>query len=87
MKQHHYSPNGLIWFGKPFFTIVLRLTRNHWFIIHKDWTVYKHMLAQHIFGINEKGEKFVYCPKTLLTSWSPNDYDQRWCHACCEYIK
>jgi hypothetical protein len=87
MKQHQYRKNGLIWFGKPLFSLVMRLTGKHWYLIHKDWLLYTHALGQHIFGINEQGERFVYCPKTLLTSWSPKDYDERWCHACQEFIE
>ena len=86
MRQHQYHGTGIIWFGRPLFTLMSRISDRHWYIIPKDWNLYRHVLGQHIFGINEKGEKFTYCPKTLLTSWSPSDYDNRWCHGCQKFI-
>lgn len=40
----------------------------------------------HFRGETEKGEKIVYCPVGRIVSWSPGDYDHRWCHYCQEFF-
>lgn len=84
MKERHIG--YMVYFGRPIFTLVRRITRKHWLIVPKDWNVYKHVMGTHFKGITRKGEKFVYCPVSLLVSWSAGDYDHEWCHACQKFF-
>lgn len=72
----------MTYYGKGPFTMARRLFGHRWFLVHKDWNVYRYVLGQHFRGENRKGEKFVYCPVSLIVSWSPGDYEHQWCHAC-----
>lgn len=82
MKQHQYNRDGVIWFGKPIFTLLLRLFGRKLFIMPKDWTSYSKAFGLHMRGETPTGDKFVWCPRTMLMSWSREDYKQRWCHGC-----
>jgi hypothetical protein len=85
MKRH--SVGHMIYYDKWWFTLARRLFGKKWHIIHKEWNVYRYVAGVHFRGLNSKGEKFVYCPVSLLVSWSAGDYDHEWCHACKMYFK
>lgn len=79
-RKHHIGK--MIYFGKRTLTLARHLFGSRWYIVHKSWFVYESVLATHFRGMDRKGRKFVYCPVSLLVSWSPGDYDHEWCHAC-----
>lgn len=85
MKQRKIGE--MIYLNKFWMTLARKLFGSRWFIIHKSWSTYQSVYARHIRGINERGQKFVYCPVSLLTSWNEGDYDNAWCHACHIYFQ
>lgn len=44
------------------------------------------LLHIHALGETADGMKFVWCPRGYIVSWSPGDFDNRWCHWCKEYF-
>lgn len=42
---------------------------------------------QHYRGQLRGDKKFVYCPVGHIVSWSPGDYDNKWCHWCKIYYE
>lgn len=44
-----------------------------------------HIIQKHFRGETADGQKFVYCPKGVITSWHPVDYREKWCHWCKKY--
>lgn len=85
MKKH--TIGIMTYYDKWWFTLARGLFGQKWYIIHKEWNVYRYVAAVHFRGLNGKGEKFVYCPVSLLVSWSSGDYDHEWCHACKMYFQ
>jgi hypothetical protein len=41
---------------------------------------------KHHCGITKDGRKFVYCPIGHIISWLADDYDNKWCAYCDEYL-
>ena len=86
MSGKHRTIGKLNYFGYTTFTIVRKIFGERWYIVPKAWDVHRFVLSQHVRGLNPNGEKFVYCPISLLVSWSADDYDHKWCHTCQEWI-
>lgn len=61
---------------------VIRSFNRRYFIVPKTHNLYRYLLSTHFKGQTRDGQKFVFCPVSLRTSWSPGDYDHEWCHAC-----
>jgi hypothetical protein len=55
-------------------------------VVPKTHNTYRYLLHTHFRGRTRDGKKFVYCPVSLLVSWSAGDYDHEWCHACKLYF-
>lgn len=72
----------MTYYGLRLFTLAHKLFGGRWLIVHKSWNVYRYALGTHFRGMDRKGQKFVYCPVSLIVSWSAGDYDNEWCHAC-----
>lgn len=81
MRRDHRIGH-MIYYGLRFFTLARKLFGGRWLIVHKSWDIYRDVMGTHFRGINRKGQKFVYCPVSLLASWNPGDYDHEWCPAC-----
>ena len=47
----------------------------------------RHFDKTHFAAYTIGERKFIYCPVGNICSWSPGDYDHKWCHYCGKYFE